>query len=196
MTLAALLLAGGESRRMGKEKALLTISDRPLWSRQLDILRALKPAALYVSARKAPEWLPEDARFIQDLAEGRGPLAGIAAGLAAMNSTHLLALPVDMPAMETRHLAQIVNASEPRCGAAPWIEQRPEWLPAVYPVEALPTALEILSSPDVSLRAFTETLHGLGLMKKLTVPAGDARFYANCNTPADWNRHIAGVPWR
>ena len=41
MTFSALLLAGGESRRMGRDKATIEFDGRPLWKRQMELLRAL-----------------------------------------------------------------------------------------------------------------------------------------------------------
>jgi molybdopterin-guanine dinucleotide biosynthesis protein A len=50
---AAALLAGGKSRRMGRDKALLPVewegASVPLWERQLSILKALAPAELVIS---------------------------------------------------------------------------------------------------------------------------------------------------
>src|SRR5271165_4494708 len=131
MTLATVLLAGGESRRMGRDKATLIIDGIPLWQRQLDLLRSLSPDALFVSARERPAWLPEGARFVADPVPARGPLGGLTATLAVMESTHLLALAVDMPAMSAHHLATLWSAASPGCGVIPWIGGRPELLPAI-----------------------------------------------------------------
>jgi molybdopterin-guanine dinucleotide biosynthesis protein A len=189
MTLAAVLLAGGESRRMGRDKATLAIDGIPLWERQLALLRALTPRALFVSARQAPAWLPRDARFIADPTPPRGPLGGLAATLAAMNATHLLALAVDMPAMNSAHLAALWRAALPGCGVLPAFADHTESLPAIYPAEALPFATALLAVHDVSLKTFTRELVAAGCMKLKTIAPPDAILYANCNAPAEWQRH-------
>ncbi|HEY2139818.1 MAG TPA: nucleotidyltransferase family protein, partial [Chthoniobacterales bacterium] len=51
-TLSAVLLAGGESRRMGRDKATIQFNGCPLWERQLEIVRALNPDTIFVSARE------------------------------------------------------------------------------------------------------------------------------------------------
>jgi len=191
MTLAAVLLAGGESRRMGCDKATLTIDGVPLWRRQFDLLLSLAPDSLFVSARQKPAWLPLGAHFVADPVPARGPLGGVAAALAAMHSTHLLALPVDMPAMTAGHLATLWGAASPGCGVLPWIGDQPEWLPAIYPAEALPSANALLAQADVSLGAFTRTLLAEGRIKKHPIAQSDASLYANCNAPTDWEHHTA-----
>jgi len=190
MTLAAVLLAGGESHRMGRDKSTLTLDGIPLWQRQLDLLRSLAPAELLVSARQKPDWLPPDARFIPDAPPARGPLSGLAAALGSFRATHLLALPIDLPAMTAPHLASLWRAATPGCGVLPWLEDRAEPLPAIYPVEAAPVATRLLSGEDVSLRAFADALADAGRMKKHIIGSPDAKLYANCNTPADWRRHV------
>src|ERR1700726_2364005 len=99
ITLTAVLLAGGESRRMGRDKATIEFDGQPLWKRQLEILRLLRPERMFVSARRTPAWRPEDVGLLLDDAPSRGPLSGLTKALAAMRTTHLLALAIDMPFM-------------------------------------------------------------------------------------------------
>ena len=46
MKISAVLLAGGESRRMGKDKATLFFGGKPLWQIQLELLRKLEPSEI------------------------------------------------------------------------------------------------------------------------------------------------------
>jgi molybdopterin-guanine dinucleotide biosynthesis protein A len=190
MTLAAVLLAGGESRRMGCDKATLLLDGIPLWHRQIALLRDLSPCEILVSGRRPPAWLPADARFVADAPPSRGPLGGLAAALGAMSATHLLALAVDLPAMSAAHLAVLWRAASPGCGVLPWLEDRAEPLPAIYPAEALPIATGLLAGKDHSVRALAHALIAAGRMTRHLLPAADAALYANCNSPADWQRHI------
>ena len=195
MTLAAVLLAGGESRRMGRDKATLVRDGIPLWQRQINLLRRLSPAALFVSARESPAWLPADARFIADPPPARGPLGGLAAALSAMSATHLLALAIDMPAMNAAHLATLWHEASPGCGVLPWLGDRAQPLPAIYPAEASPIAAGMLAGADVSLHAFTRALLAAGRMKKQMIGSRDSDLYANCNSPSDWQLHAAHIEY-
>lgn len=190
MTLAAVLLAGGESLRMGADKSTLTLDGIPLWKRQFDLLRQLAPAELLLSARREPPWLPSDVRFVADAEPARGPLGGLAAALGATHASHLLALAIDLPAMTAGHLASLWQAATPGCGVLPWLNDLPEPLPAVYPAEAALAAAEFLTGPDVSLRTFVDALLAAGRIKKLSIASPDAILYVNCNTPSEWRRHV------
>ena len=189
MTLSTVLLAGGESRRMGRDKALLELDGIPLWRRQIALLEHLAPAAIYISARQAPAWLPAEARFIADMPSGRGPLGALASTLAGMETTHLLALAIDMPAMNATHLADLWREAEQGRGVLPWMEDRAEPFPAIYPVEALFIATASLAGVDVSMIAFAHDLLAAGMMKKRTIDSLETKLYVNCNSPADWQSH-------
>src|SRR5256885_1063651 len=108
ITLTAVLLAGGESRRMGRDKAAVVFRDEPLWRRQLRILRDLGPEEIFVSARSAPTWLADNVGLLVDDAPSRGPLSCLTKGLTTMRTTHLFVLAVDMPFMTAGELADLL----------------------------------------------------------------------------------------
>src|SRR5258707_3362744 len=91
---SAVLLAGGESRRMGTDKATFLFRGKPLWQVQLETLRRLRPAEIFLSARTDPSWRPDDVQFIADIPPSCGPLSGIAASLVKIRTAHLLALAI------------------------------------------------------------------------------------------------------
>jgi molybdopterin-guanine dinucleotide biosynthesis protein A len=72
MTLTAVLFTGGLSRRMGVDKATMQIEGEPLWTRQLRILRELRPDSLWISARSRPEWCSPEIEVILDGPPSRG----------------------------------------------------------------------------------------------------------------------------
>lgn len=77
---AVLVLAGGESRRLGRPKAWIDWDGRPLLARVVDRLADLAPEALVVG--RPGQELPETpARRVDDDRPGEGPLAGLATGL-------------------------------------------------------------------------------------------------------------------
>src|SRR5260221_8234270 len=155
MTLTAVLFAGGLSRRMGADKATLSFAGGPLWARQLGVLRDLKPDALWISARTRPAWCPPEIEVVPDEPPSLGPLSGLVATLPRLQTSHLLALAVDLPQMTTEHLRKLLALAQPGCGVIPQNENYFEPLCAIYPAEA---AANLLTGNDVSLQSFAQNL--------------------------------------
>src|SRR5436190_7311119 len=77
MNISGVLLAGGESRRMGKDKATVLFRGKPLWEIQLGLLRKLEPAEIFISARTDPSWRPAAVQFVADAPPSRGRSAAL-----------------------------------------------------------------------------------------------------------------------
>jgi|SRR5690348_4626496 len=184
-TLTAALLAGGLSTRLGQDKAVLLIQGEPLWARQLSLLRDLNPVALWISARAKPGWLPPETDLILDTPPSRGPLSGITQALTCLQSSHLLALAVDLPRMTSEHLRKIVNLAGQESGVIPRTDRHLQPLAAVYPKQAAALARAALTSGDFSLHSFAGELLQRGLLREYPVPPEERGFYHNLNTPED-----------
>ena len=185
LDISAALLAGGESRRMGKDKARILFRGKPLWQIQLDLLRSLRPREIFVSARSDPSWRPTNVKFIPDDQPSRGPLSGVAAALKAIRTKHLLVLAIDMPFMTGEHLHFLCIQIAPGCGVLPIICERAEPLAAIYPAEADVDLAAALSGPDFSMQTATNRLVRAGKLRVVQVSARDEGFYRNLNEPAD-----------
>ena len=185
---AAVLLAGGQSRRMGRDKALLPLPDgRLLWQRQLAVLRELDPAELFISGPPRPDF-PGEIPLLTDAAPGLGPLAGIAEALTVMRSPLLVVLAVDLPRMTTGFLRELIRAGNDGCGVVPQRDRSAggfyEPLGAVYPREALPYARHRLAGDDLSLQGFVRELVAAALVQPWPLDAATALgCFANWNTP-------------
>src|SRR5438105_14638587 len=126
MNLSAVLLAGGKSRRMGKDKATALFQGKPLWQVQLNLLRELRPAEIFLSARSDPGWRPADVTFAADKPPSRGPLSGVAASLGRIRTKHLITLAIDMPFMNEKYLCFLCDQTKPGRGVLPMIGGRAE----------------------------------------------------------------------
>ena len=185
MTFAALLLAGGGSRRMGRDKATLEFGGKPLWQRQLQLLHALGPETIFVSARTAPVWLPNDVELLVDDAPSRGPISGLSKALAALRTTHLIVLAVDMPFMTADELGSVGELATQGRGVVPVIGERAEPLAAIYPAEASVDFQAALMGSDFSLQSIVSKLTAAGRVKLRPVPERDEHLYQNWNEPGD-----------
>jgi molybdenum cofactor guanylyltransferase len=183
--LSAVLLAGGESHRMGRDKATLPFRGKALWQNQLELLRKLKPAEIFISARTDPKWRPYDVIFVADASPSRGPLSGLAAALDRTTTSHLLALAIDMPCMSNEYLEFLCAQIEPGRGVLPTIDQRAEPLSAIYPREAATDASKTLTNIDFSLQSLTRELVTAGKLQPISVKDRERNLFLNLNEPSD-----------
>jgi molybdopterin-guanine dinucleotide biosynthesis protein A len=185
LTFSAVLLAGGESRRMGRDKAAVVFRDEPLWRRQLRVLRDLGPEKVFVSARTESSWLPDDTGLLLDEPPSRGPLSGLTKALEQMETSHLLVLAVDMPFVTREQLHHLCSLATEGCGVVPVVGERAEPLAAIYPREAAPDFISALAGADLSLQPLVRKLAAAGKVQTFSVQPEDERFYRSINTPAD-----------
>jgi molybdopterin-guanine dinucleotide biosynthesis protein A len=111
--LSAAVLAGGQSRRMGQDKALLPLVEGgpPMLAIVLDRVRAIADDVMIV-ANDSPRYEPFGARIAPDEHVGVGALGGIHAALRHAEHQHCLVVACDMPFLHPGLLARM--ASEPR----------------------------------------------------------------------------------
>ncbi|MFL6516074.1 MAG: molybdenum cofactor guanylyltransferase [Chthoniobacterales bacterium] len=185
MKLSAVLLAGGESRRFGSDKAIMSFRGTPMWKRQIQLLQSLAPAELLVSARTDPAWRPSDARFVADRPPFHGPLSGLVAAMAAMRGTHLLALAVDMPLMPRSCLQQMCDLISLGRGVVPYTGLRAEPLAAIYPRESFPHLLKALELGELTLQTVAAKLVASGMLLTIDVSPAEQEFYRSINEPTD-----------
>ncbi len=188
LALSAVLLAGGRSSRMGRDKAEMVLPDgRPLWRRQLDdVLRPLGPAEIFLSGPPRAG-LPADVCALPDAMPGLGPLAGIAAALGAAGSPLVVVLAVDLPAMTAGFFRErLLPRCEPGRGAVGvGTNGFFEPLAAVYPRAAHGLAGERLRGADRSLQGLLRDAVAAGLITPVELQPRDAAQFVNWNRPED-----------
>ena len=164
------------------------LNGEPLWAKQLKILRALEPAALWVSARTRPAWCPAEIETVLDEPPSCGPLSGLCAVLQQLRTTHLLALAVDLPRMEAGHLKNLWSLARPGCGVLPMNSEDTEPLCAIYPGGefAMQSAEQALAGSNFSLQSFAGALQQARRMKAVLLSETERGFYLNANTPGEF----------
>jgi molybdopterin-guanine dinucleotide biosynthesis protein A len=179
VTFSAVLLAAGHSTRMGTDKALLPLDGRPLWQRQVEVLRAAGAREIFISARPEQVWMPTDKKVVRDAVPDAGPLAGIAAALALCSDGHLAVLAVDLPKMQPAWFAQLLASCAPGIGAVGRRSGFYEPLAAIYPRELLPAAEAALARGEFALQSFISAA-GSSIVP-LEITAAETAWFENWN---------------
>jgi len=150
---AGYVLAGGESRRFGRDKARAVVDGKPLLLHAADLITEALGRAPVVVARRAGEYEDLGLVTIADETAGRGPLGGLARALAHAGDEHdaVLLSPCDWFGGEASWLRGLVDAWREGDGAVAYREGHWEPLPAVYGTGLLPRVETALESGDLSL---------------------------------------------
>jgi molybdopterin-guanine dinucleotide biosynthesis protein A len=194
MTFSAVILAGGRSTRMGTDKALLPIAGQTLLAHQLNTVRTLAPAELFISTRDPRLYDGFNARLVTDRWPDAGPLAGIAAALETATSPLLLVLAVDLPAVTPELLRCLLEYAQPHAGVVPRIQGQLEPLAAAYPKAATALALNLLHAGQRAVHTFVDQCQASGLVVVPELGPELAPCFTNWNMPADLPQPIPPAP--
>ncbi len=110
--ITAVILAGGQGRRMGgMDKGLLEFDGRPLIEILLDKLRRQSVAVLINANRNQALYAGYGHPVVSDeLEEYQGPLAGFASAMRAATTDYILTLPCDSPLLVDDYVARFISA--------------------------------------------------------------------------------------
>jgi molybdopterin-guanine dinucleotide biosynthesis protein A len=142
--ITGIVLAGGQSRRMGQNKALLPAPGReritfvehlaalllPLCAETLLVTRDQAAAADYA--------MLQGTRIVTDLIPGGGPLMGLYSGLRATSTGHAIVLAVDMPFVQPAMLSYLLALPRQESIIVPVVNGVSQVLFAIYPRGILP----------------------------------------------------------
>lgn len=182
-----LLLAGGASRRMGQPKALLPVAGTTLLEWMADRLGG-DFEELLVSARD-PALVPfrlRDRTVLDDFAGG-GPLAGIAAGLAAARHDRVVAVACDMPRVTPDLLRRLAEEVASADVAIPRVNGRSEPVCACYRKSAEPSIRDSLKAGRLRASGV------LGRLSVRWVDDLDPNLFWSLNTPEDYQHFRSAV---
>lgn len=187
---SALLLAAGQSSRMGRDKALLLAGGEPLWRRQRHVLAATGAAELFLSARENQSWARAATAYfdavVRDVEHDAGPLAGIVAAFDRATHGCLLVVAIDLPGVTPRYLQRLVFRAGSGRGVVPaWPDGRVEPLCAVYPRAAAALARQLLERRERRMQEFVAALEAAGLVAREPIAPAEAALFVNWNEPAD-----------
>lgn len=179
---AGFVLAGGQSSRMGRDKALLEWQGGPLASH---VARAVAGAAGNVTLIGHPDRYSRlGYPVVPDDIPGLGPLGGIATALRLSNADWNVVVACDMPGITSaflRRLCEVAEGSQSDCVLPVGPGDLVEPLCAAYHRDsqaAIRTAL------DRGVRKVTDALADLRILHWRVAEEG---WFANVNTPEQWH---------
>lgn len=149
MTVAGIILCGGQSRRMGRAKAWLPFGDELMLPRIVRLVGEVATPLVVVAApgQDLPA-LPPEVTIVRDEQEGRGPLQGLAAGLKAIRGRADAAYvsSCDVPLLQPTFIRRMIELRGDRAICVPRTDGFFHPLSAVYRAEVLETVEHLLAA--------------------------------------------------
>jgi molybdopterin-guanine dinucleotide biosynthesis protein A len=179
------VLAGGESRRMGRDKATLTLDGELLWRRQIRVLREAGAASVAIVRAPDQPALANDVPHLRDQIRDVGPLAGLHAALAAPGASLVAVLAVDLPRIDASWFNTLLSYCTETTGAIVQHAGRFEPLAAFYPRAALPQLEHLLAQRNHRLQSLAALLVAAQMIAPVTLPSEALTALANWNFPSD-----------
>ena len=184
----AIVMAGGQSRRMGRDKAYLPVDGHPLIEHVCDQLRPHFRQIL-ISAASEDGYGFLGAPVVVDPVAGEGPLRGIASALRASEHDTNLVMACDIPSLDVgllRHMLRLAPGSD--CVVPRTAEGHSEPLLAIYRRSALEAIDEVLRSGSRRIR----DAHDRCDTRYVDLAPG--REPANLNTPDEYRGYLDRAP--
>ena len=200
MPRTGIILAGGQSRRMGQDKASLRVNGTSLLSRVISRVCEVEDISELIISHAKDQILPTDIqceislKTAVDFAQGEGPLIGIASALIQSTSITNLIVGADMPLVQPtllNKLAEVLEETNPFAQ-----ESLPLWvLPKSDHIQPLCSAISLKSLPIIqeaiqdSIRAPGQLIESLNAIvldeKQWTATDPDRMSFRDIDTPTD-----------
>ena len=183
--MTGLVLAGGASRRMGRDKARMAVDGEPLARRVADVLERCCERVLVASGdgRRLADLHLEQ---VTDAVADAGPLGGILAGLTNATTPLLAVVAVDMPDASAVVLRDLAARWQGQAAVVPRVDGRLQPLHAVWSCAEAPALTSYLEAGRRSVHGFLAE-RGVVTVASSQLPdaARSGRFARNLNRPED-----------
>lgn len=198
---AAVVLAGGHSRRFGSaDKALAAIDGEPMLVRVVSRVSTIVDQVVLScrqSQRETFEALLADAGLeitvVTDPEPDGGPLLGLCEAISHVKAPYIAVVACDMPGVDPDFLAELFAVAAGRDGAIPLdANGTPQPTQAVYRTAAVRENCSAqLAAGNRGLRELLESLQVRTLPPEAVEATTDWRSFTNVNTPAELDEFVA-----
>lgn len=177
--ITTVILAGGQSSRMGMDKGMILWQNKPLIQHIIDAVQPISNDILI--AAKDPAYMQFGHKMISDKIEEQGPLEGLTNTMQKCSTPHLLVLSCDIPLITTEHLKNLIKEplrSKLRLFSIGGVLQP---LTALYHHTSFSHIISKYTSGERSVKRAIEALE----TEVVVVEESDKHYFSNLNRPED-----------
>jgi molybdenum cofactor guanylyltransferase len=191
--IVAVILAGGQSSRMGTDKALLEISGKTLLARSCEIAAKLT-SKVYVLTAWSDRYrsvLTAEYQLLLDRNPGSGPLVALSQILSEIPAEWILLLACDLPLLDAGIIqnwtSQLTELPPSTLAIVPYQNNRWEPLCAFYRSQSLSNLQKFIEKGGRSFQTWLSQIPAI----PLAVGEKEAVMLSNCNTPEEFEQLIS-----
>jgi molybdopterin-guanine dinucleotide biosynthesis protein A len=189
------VLCGGRSSRMGRPKAWLPFGDELMLQRVVRVLHeVVEPVVVVAAVGQDVPPLPAGVEIVRDEIEGRGPLQGLAAGLAALEADAAYLSSCDVPFLSPTFVRRMLELLGESSVAVPKVGNFHHPLAAVYRTSVLPVVADLLAA-DRLRPVFLFDAVPTRVVEPRELAEVDPTFQSlrNLNTPEDYEAALREI---
>jgi len=181
------ILAGGQSTRMGQDKALLTLAGKPVLQHVIDAVAPLTDD-LFLGTNTPNNYQQFGLPMVPDIMPGKASLGGIYTAIARARHDWVFVVACDMPLLNPRVVTFLAGLRLRADVVAPRIFPQPETLHAFYHKRCLPFIKPYLDANRLKVIGFFDDVSVSYVEKAdLQSVAPSFDFLTNVNTPQDFS---------
>ena len=192
MGTTAIILAGGQSSRMGTNKALLQLNGKTVIEGMVEKVERIASEVIIVT-NTFEDYAFLHLPMIEDKRKGKGPLAGIEAGLAATKNDRNLIIACDMPFISTKVGKYLLSYLDEYQAAVPEISGQLHPLFAAYRKDTNEAVTQALEENQLRIRHFLHNIHvkivKKELLQSLELENEELSFF-NMNKPDEYHKAL------
>ena len=196
---SCIILCGGQSRRMGRDKGSMIINNKPMIKHTLSTLNhQITEAIIVLNDKERIEKYsgfinPQDYSYkitiVEDLIKNKGPMPGIMTGLSHITGKYALVLPCDSPYVSEKYIRTIFNEIDTKYQAiVPFHDKTDklktsEPLHSVYSENIIPVIEDLIESNTLHIKGLIEQIDTKFILidnKKI-----EKKEFRNLNRPED-----------
>ena len=192
VAVSGIVLAGGKSRRLGRNKAMEEVGGQALISRVVGRMSKLFSEVIVIVAEPAEQGslpLVGEAKVVGDIHSGKGSLGGIYTGLSTCSNPWGMVVACDMPFLNLDLISHMLSLRQGFDAVVPWRNGQPEPTHAVYSKACLPYIEDRLKGDDLKISGFYDQVR-VNYLTEAEVDQFDPERlgFFNINTQADLDR--------
>lgn len=164
--ITSVILAGGKSKRMGRDKSLLKLGDKTLIEHVVDAIRPYVKSVLIVTNNEDKYRFIKNVSFIPDIKENQGPFIGLISGIKTIDTKWCFATSCDMPLLDG-NIIDYLWIRKNGFIVSPFSLDGYEPLISLYSKDILPFAEEVMTDNIRSINKFITKMEKLGYVDKI-----------------------------